>query len=127
MGQTVRYCYLLHCANWEFQTGNLQFYGFMELSSFFSLTTNSYQFFVRRAILRRISTRRIFRCDFAAKLVVDFHGIPLWVLRLCEIFRCEKVELFPTSGDFAAKAKIYTAHVSIHCRAGLRNRGEIRS
>ena len=36
---------LLHCADWEFQTGHLLFHGFV------SLTKNSFQFFVRRAIL----------------------------------------------------------------------------
>ena len=40
-----------------------------------------------------------FRCEISFWLPRDC----FWVSRLCEIFRREKVELFPTSGDFAAK------------------------
>ena len=42
---------LLHCADWEFQTGALLFHDFIEIHRFFSVTRNSFQFFVRHARL----------------------------------------------------------------------------
>ena len=42
---------LLHCADWKFQTRALLFHDFIEIHRFFSVTKNSFQFFVRRARL----------------------------------------------------------------------------